>query len=928
MPAEFVGRAADVTALAALRRTAERSSAPVVGLVTGPPGRGKTRLLDEICAGLADADVVRIRGHEAESGIPLAAAAGLLRSLASSPGGTLVERLVVEDAGPPGDSLQLFEAAARAVCSRPSLHMVVDDLQWVDRTSRALLHYAVRAAEFSGSPLVLLAAGRPGAGTDLLFESLAGVLADPERLLRLELAPLSAGESAALARSLAPEIRDATLDRVVEQSEGSPFWIEVLALEGGSGGAAGALDRRLRSATGDAGVLASVLAVLGRSLEREGAADVLRWPLSRIDAAADDLLALGLASDDGTSLAVGHPIIRDRVLERLDAGAAGRLHRMLGRWLADRATDQPTLLEAVEHSRRGGVALVGAALRLARSPQRRLLGRPGLDLLRTIADEVDPRTADGAALQDAVTRLANELGEHEIALAGWSAILTRATDPDVAADAALRAAECAMHLDRAGEAERFLAQAARASPADLRTAAEVHARTAGVLLWLRHRGDDGCRAGAEAVRAARDLARRAGGAERLPRPDRAAYVRGLLAGAEAAIHADRPGEVLDLTEELVALGGVDDPRSRVRALTEGALALRWLGRNADAEARLRLVWAEVRRDALPQATLEVGALLAKVLQSRGRLAEADDVLGECRRLGRRLAEFCPSRAFTPLIGYLVSASRGNWRPAVEGLAAEVAVETDPHYRAHVRLERALLLARYDSRRAAPDVQADVAAALADAAAAGCRRCDHEVHARGAEALARVGDPPRARDLLAARVPDPHGGNRALLFWAAQARAAVLTAEGARDAAVDAWEATVAEADRCGFVLEGLWARIDLGGALALGDRGAAADVLREAGEEAERTGAVTELQAVEQGLRALGVRTWRRSSASPTGLTEREQEIASRVASGASNADIAAAMFLSRKTVERHVSNVLAKAGLRNRAELAAAWSARDTAAR
>jgi DNA-binding NarL/FixJ family response regulator len=34
-------------------------------------------------------------------------------------------------------------------------------------------------------------------------------------------------------------------------------------------------------------------------------------------------------------------------------------------------------------------------------------------------------------------------------------------------------------------------------------------------------------------------------------------------------------------------------------------------------------------------------------------------------------------------------------------------------------------------------------------------------------------------------------------------------------------------------------------------------------------------------------------------------------------------MFLSRKTVERHVSNVLAKAGLRNRAELAAAWAAK-----
>ena len=55
-----------------------------------------------------------------------------------------------------------------------------------------------------------------------------------------------------------------------------------------------------------------------------------------------------------------------------------------------------------------------------------------------------------------------------------------------------------------------------------------------------------------------------------------------------------------------------------------------------------------------------------------------------------------------------------------------------------------------------------------------------------------------------------------------------------------------------------------------------------------------------------------------SGLTQREQEIAALVATGLTNREIAARLYLSVRTVEVHVGHILTKLGFRTRTRLAA----------
>jgi DNA-binding NarL/FixJ family response regulator len=118
------------------------------------------------------------------------------------------------------------------------------------------------------------------------------------------------------------------------------------------------------------------------------------------------------------------------------------------------------------------------------------------------------------------------------------------------------------------------------------------------------------------------------------------------------------------------------------------------------------------------------------------------------------------------------------------------------------------------------------------------------------------------------------------------------------------------------------ARLALATALAADRPQVALAEARTALDEFERLPAARHADAAAALLRSLGVRDrpGRRESGP---LTKREAEVLDLLGGGLSNPEIAARLYISRKTVEHHVSRILAKLSLRSRAE-AAAYAARQ----
>ena len=164
--------------------------------------------------------------------------------------------------------------------------------------------------------------------------------------------------------------------------------------------------------------------------------------------------------------------------------------------------------------------------------------------------------------------------------------------------------------------------------------------------------------------------------------------------------------------------------------------------------------------------------------------------------------------------------------------------------------------------------------------------------------------------------------------ARRARAAALLARGEPAEGAEHALAAAKTAIDAGLVLEAARNRALAGRAIgATGDIDRAAELLRGAIAVFEECGAAGFAGAARRDLRRLGRRFSRRAAGDgerADALSEREREIATLVAAGRSNRDIAGTLFLAESTVETHLTRLYRKLGVRSRAAVPAALAALD----
>jgi ATP/maltotriose-dependent transcriptional regulator MalT len=944
----LVARASELARVeAVLARAGEDGAVTVVDL-TGEPGMGKSRLLGEVCARARAAGFAVLRGRatEYEQHTPFQAFTDAFTEVtreltADDP--VLTDAAVVLHGGvrgPQDDAAATGSArfgVHRAIAGllarlaeRGGLILVIDDLHWADPASQELVDHLIRHPV---AGRVVLMVARRGRQTP---PSLAAALtrgANSGAVRQLALEPLPEEESIG---ALAPGIPAEHAKQLYAVSEGNPLYLISLVHAYGSGSRAAVAGRtglivpsgapdglasllldeltpltgpqrhvlEAAAVLGDLATPALLTAVTGRQARE---LDELTETLGRRD-------VLRPKSDGGWSLR--HPLLRAIVYENTPPTRRAEMHRRAAAQLA-----------------RQGAAVTERAHHVERS-----------------LTEWDPPAA--ALLVEASAHLASTAPATTAHLLG--AVLRHMPDtPEFSRRrkelvlARARALGVCGSLHESRDLLHSLIAASEVDDADLR--AEAIAQCAVMERYLGHSPE-------AAALLRRELSRSPG-----PRPKQTVSLR-LALGMSKLLTASYPQVREDVVEAVAVARHHSDSSGEAAALALAALGDAYEGRTetaarfadeaaalidalsdpvlADAcEALVWLAWAEtlLERYSDTERHLARGLDIARrggqvfvlphLLTNRAlvhlytcRLPSALDAVDEAESIARATGS-ADLIAFTLAVKTLVlllsrplgdkealatgeeavalvGAKRGWWAALAWCMLGHAArVGGDPH-----RAREAILTAGggQDLPLLQPSIRPGQLDALVGAAVA---TGDLEQADRWAEQAEREAE----RLGL--------GGQRAA---ALSGRAVLAEHRGDMAEAIRLLQAAVDEYERLGLRLWEAYALLR-SAALAgqLGDHGRAAPVWRRAHQIAQEGGArlLTDLCEL---FRPGAVGEDVALPAELASLTARELEVAGLVAGGLSNQDIAARLYLSRRTVETHLSAVYRKTALPSRSALAA----------